>query len=218
MDLPILQFFDQLHRQLDTVETRWPLQSSRLIWLMELHRLLYDEWKDLEQRIRQLVPLLEHQEEAAERFRKSLGYLELHMFQEAKVQLDAIIEKVPDTMLSYLLRAVAHYELHDYESALHDLRLLDAVTDTSPISSVVQHLLGCALAKTGRWEEARDRFEALFRDNPGNEEVMFNLALCYYHLGLFQEALYLMRNLSALCPHDGETKQLLAYFSRNATT
>jgi len=48
--------------------------------------------------------------------------------------------------------------------------------------------------------------------------VMFNLALCYYHLGYLQQALYLMRNLSALRPGDQQMKQLLAYFSRHATT
>jgi hypothetical protein len=42
--------------------------------------------------------------------------------------------------------------------------------------------------------------------------------LCYHHLGLSQKAIYLMRNLSALRPHDRQMKQLLAYFSRNAAT
>lgn len=218
MELPILRFFDQLHRQLDAVEASWPLQFSRLVWIREVHRLLRDEWLDLDRRIRQLTPLLEHQEEAYQRFQRSVGYLELRMYREAKEQLDAIIRAVPDTVLSYLLRAIVLYELHEYEKALHDLRLLDAVVDAPPLSGIIRHLLACALAKTGRWEEAKDRFEQLYRLNPGNEEVMFNLALCYYHLGYLQQALYLMRNLSALRPGDQQMKQLLAYFSRHATT
>src|SRR5690606_41293972 len=57
--------------------------------------LFRSEWLDLDRRIRQLTPLLEHQEEAYQRFQRSVGYLELRMYREAKEQLDAIIRAVP---------------------------------------------------------------------------------------------------------------------------
>lgn len=218
MVLPLFRFFAELHNQLDAVEKGWPLQSVPLSWLLEIDRWLYEEWAELDRRIRQLAPLLAQQSEARQRFLQSIGYFSLNMFWEAKEQLDAIIDKVPNTVLSYLLRAAVHYELQNYESAWHDLTRLDAVAADSPAVHVVRHMKGCVLAKMDRWNEAKACFEQVYRANPGHVEAMFNLALCYHHLGYRQQSVYLMRNLSALRPHDRQAKRLLAYFTRDAAT
>lgn len=218
MVFPLLHFFDRLHGRLDAVELFWPLETVPPAWIREVHRRLHDEWMELDRRMRRLSPMLEYQEEANRRFLRCIGFFQLYLYREAKEQLDAIIRQVPDTVLSYLLRAAVLYELGDYEGALQDLRQLEPVVEYPPMNQLVQHLLGCVLAKMGCWEEAKERFEQVFRADPGNEEVMFNLALCYHHLGRRQKAIYLMQNLSALRPHDDQVKRLLAYFSRRSAT
>ena len=89
---------------------------------------------DLERRIRQLVPLLEHQEEAYQRFRNEVvGYLVTAHVSGSERYSWTPSSSSPRHVLSYLFRAMWRmYELHDYESALHDLRLLDAVMDAPP--------------------------------------------------------------------------------------
>ncbi len=215
MDLPILSFYDQLHRELDAVEVSWPLQPYRLAWIQEIHRIIFHEWLDMEKRLRQLTPFLKYQEESCQRLEQGIGFYDLGMYREAKEQLEGIIRHVPDALLVRLFNAAVSYELGDYQSAARDLKLLITNVKDAPVVYFIQHLLGCVKAKLGQWEEAAEQFEHLYQTDPSREEVIFNLALCYHHLGMRGKATYLLRNLVALNPSDPQLKRLYQYLSQN---
>lgn len=70
---------------------------------------------------------------------------------------------------------------------------------------------GVAMAKRGLWNEALFRFEQARRLDPGNPQVINNLAVASEATGRFEEALELYREALRLAPND---KELRRNFSR----
>jgi tetratricopeptide (TPR) repeat protein len=215
MDVPIFSLYDALHRKLDAIEASWPLQPDRLAWIHEIHRMIYYEWLDMEKRLEQLALFQKYHEESRKHFEKVIGFFDLGMYQEAKERLEEILRHVPDAILVRLLLAAVCYETGDYQRAAHHLTLLLPVVNYAPVIHFAQHLAGCVKAKLGQWEEAKEQFEQLYQADPSREETIFNLALCYHHLGMHKESGYLLRNLIALNPSDPQLKRLCEHIERN---
>jgi hypothetical protein len=87
---------------------------------------------------------------------------------------------------AYLLLGRAYVSLKEYQKAIAPLQ---HVVETTPDNSLARYELGCALVKTGRWNEAAPQFEAAVSDLNSSAMMHFYLALVYQQTSRNDEAL-----------------------------
>lgn len=115
---------------------------------------------------------------------------------------DADVEAMLGTLHTAMLRAIAR----DYEELLSRpdvekvLEIFAYAQRLQPDDSFLNQLLGAALLRLGRWEEALPYLERAAALRPQDVTYLSNLAYAYEQAGRDDEALEVLRRLETLEP------------------
>lgn len=172
-------------------------------------------------RARAFAMLGDHQEaldnliRAAEADPSSIAALEaratFHMqrdeFGPALSAHDRILALLPDS-LSYLSRAQAHFQAGDIEAALDDSAVALVMAEKP---EEVHGFRGELLMKAGRFDDARDEFDALVQLNPEDARAYFLRAHCWNNLGVASEQVVDLEKAVSLDPKNHMALNSLAW-------
>src|SRR5206468_8333829 len=100
----------------------------------------------------------------------------------------------------------AYMSLKEYQAAVRPLRKL---VEKKPDDAFAHYELGCALVKTGKWDEAAPHFETAVSQMSGSAMMHFYLALVYQRTSRLSDAMKEFQNALRLDPNNFPANLLL---------
>ena len=120
--------------------------------------------------------------------------------------LSRVVEEQPGDILPLDELASCYYRAGQYEQWIE---ACEAILEGNPRSRDALLFRDFALDESGRTEKAAGAYEAFLSVYPGVREAGFNLALCYFDLDRYREAIRLLEVLRAARPDRVEIVYLL---------
>jgi choline-sulfatase len=121
----------------------------------------------------------------ANRLYEALVDMEEEQFPQAIPIFEQVLKEEPNTFIAWLQLGRAYMALKEYQKAIMPLQNL---VEKKPEDAFARYELGCALVKTGHWDEARPHFEAAVSQMTSSSMMHFYLALVYQRTSLIPEA------------------------------
>jgi serine/threonine protein kinase/Tfp pilus assembly protein PilF len=122
----------------------------------------------------------------------------------AQKELDAAFRLQPDAGEAHLSRAVYLYRVDlDYDGALHELQ---SARETLPNNPGVFELTGYIRRRQGYWEDSVQNLKRSLELDPRNIRTLNQIAISYYGLRHYSDAIAVMDRVLAIKPDDVQTE------------
>ncbi|GIM48147.1 hypothetical protein DNHGIG_36960 [Collibacillus ludicampi] len=151
-----------------------------------------------------------NEEQLIRAFRRGMGFFDLLMFREAIDEFEQVVRLDSDFVIARLYLALGYLGKQDYENATRHLRLA-AIGESNPfIDATIHNTFGHIYAAQGQYVDAAREFAQVVEHVPGFRDAYFNLAVCYYNVGDFRNALYAFEQAADL-EDDWEAERFIGY-------
>jgi tetratricopeptide (TPR) repeat protein len=150
------------------------------------------------------------EEQLVRAFRRGMGYFDLLMFAEAVEEFEKVVRLDSDFVIARLYLALGYLGKQDYESATRHLRLASLGENNTFILATIHNTFGHIYAGQGQYLDAAKEFAKVIELLPSFRDAFFNLGVCHYHVGAYQDALYAFERAAAL-EDDWEAERLIGY-------
>jgi serine/threonine protein kinase/Tfp pilus assembly protein PilF len=122
----------------------------------------------------------------------------------AQKELDAAFRLQPDAGEAHLSRALYLYRVHlDYDGALRELQ---SARETLPNSPGVFELTGYIRRRQGYWEDSVQNLKRSLELDPRNTRTLDQIAISYYGLRRYSDAIAVIDRVLAIKPDDVQTQ------------
>lgn len=128
-------------------------------------------------------------EEMARAFRRGIGFYDLYLFQEAIGEFEKVIQLDSDFVIARIYLALGYLARKEYEQAVRHLRLASLSAQGPLLRAAVHTIFAHVYANLGEYGQAAEEFSRVVELAPDDRDALFNLAVCYYNAGAFQQAL-----------------------------
>ena len=142
-------------------------------------------------------------------FQKGIGFFDLWMYDHAIVHLEKVMDKYPDFNLARLYTAMTYFQKGDLNTTKQQLKILFHYTEDKDLLSLGHNLLGMTYGKDGLNEQAIEEFQQAIENRKDWDEPQFNLAMIYYRVGHYDDAISVLKNLHIKKPQDWEVAYYL---------
>jgi len=122
-------------------------------------------------------------------FRRGLGYFDLLMYKEARVEFERIVQRDPDMMVARLYLALCYVSAGHFEEAERHLHVLCHCARDPAVRAAAHDARAQALVSQGRWREAGDELEKALSERPEYVDAQVNRAVCAYVCKEYEVAL-----------------------------
>jgi tetratricopeptide (TPR) repeat protein len=128
------------------------------------------------------------------------SYLRMSRVVHALRYVDAWLEIQPDNPQAWFIRGNIHRQVGAHQSAAEDFR---HVLEADPERHQARRWLALALLEFGRYQEALEHMEVLYKLHPQDVDTRVRLAICHSRLGHDAEARALLDEVLAEQPENG---------------
>lgn len=122
-------------------------------------------------------------------FRRGLGYFDLLMYKEARVEFERIVRRDPDMMVARLYLALCYVSAGHFEEAERHLHILCHSARDPAVRAAAHDARAQALFRQGRWREAGDELAKALAERPEYVDAHVNRAICAYVCQEYEVAL-----------------------------
>lgn len=137
-------------------------------------------------------------------FQKGIGFFDLWMYDEAIIHLEKIITKYPDFNLARLYTAMTYFKKKEYSEARHEVLTMLKLSDDPALISLGHNILGMVYSFEQNYDQAIIHFHKAIDIKDNWNEPRFNLAIIFYKLKRYNEAINLLEGLYNNNPKDWE--------------
>ncbi|OEG00334.1 hypothetical protein BHF71_00030 [Vulcanibacillus modesticaldus] len=137
-------------------------------------------------------------------FQKGIGFYDLFMYDQAIIHLENIIKKYPDFNLARLYTAMTYLKKKDYNRAKREVLLLFKFSDDHDLISLGHNILGTIYSYEHEYNQAIFHFQQAINLKNNWTEPKFNLAIIYYQINRFHDAINSFRELYDVHSEDWE--------------
>ena len=149
-------------------------------------------------------------ESSLRQFREGQGYYRLAMYNSAAPLLERLVQNQPDFLLGRVFLGLCLYQQKRWEAAREQFEWLTQFAHSNEFKGFASHMLGCIDLQVSKPEGAKQHFAKTIALLPHHADAWFNLAISYYQLMRYQDAISAFLKVLSLNGDDWESMYFLS--------